>query len=135
VPQHYIAFGEDPFGNQFFYDSTKNESPVYGLLLQDAVMVTMANAIDEFLVKLLDERLRDAILNYSFYIDCLTNGVDHKAGHHLTLKVPRVLGGNEKMGIVDVEAITNVSYLGQLIEQTKDLSPEERASRVRFSTE
>lgn len=135
VPSSYIAFAEDPFGTQFFYDQTLDVSPVYSLVLQDAMMYMIGASISEFFGSLLDERKRDAILNYQFYIDCLVNDINHNAGRHLTLKVPRCLGGDEALGLIDVEATTNMIYLGQLLEQAQNLPPEELASRIRFSAE
>jgi hypothetical protein len=132
VPDRYRAFGEDAFGNQFLFDRALPQSPVYGLLIQDGVMVTFADSIERFLASLADEALREPVLNYSFYIECLADDIDHQSGQHLTLKVPRALGGDESMGLTDVDAVTNVAYLGQLLENVNGLTPEE-LRRVRFT--
>lgn len=132
VPKRYVAFAEDAFGTQFFYDATEARSPVYSLIIQDALILTVAGSIEMFFEDLLDEDKRDMILNDSFYVECLTNDIDHQAGRHLTLRVPRCLGGNESMGLVDVDAVTNATYLGQLLQQAQDLTPAELASRVRL---
>lgn len=134
VPDSYVAFAEDPFGTQFFFDSARADTGVYSLVIQDAQLYEAADSLDRFFDDLLDEDKRDALLNYSYYIDCLTEGFDHQPGRHLTLKVPRCLGGSEAMGLRDVDAVSNVTYLGQLLEQARDVSPAELARRIRFST-
>lgn len=133
VPDRYVAFAEDPFGTQFFFDRSEDDGPVHSLLLQDAVMYTVSESLAAFFEQLLDEDRRDAILNFSFYIECLTNDVNHEPGRHLTLKVPRCLGGSEAQGLIDVDAVTNVTYLGQLLQQAQNLTPSELASRLRFT--
>ncbi len=135
VPKTYVAFAEDPFGTQFFFDGAMSGSPVYSLVIQDAVMFEVAESVSDFFLRLADDDQRDAILNASFYLKCLTDDASHRPGNHLTLRVPRCLGGNEKMGLIDVDAAANVSFLGQLLEQAQRLTPTELAARVRFVAE
>lgn len=135
VPERYVAFAEDAFGTQFFFDSSEEDGPVHSLLIQDAVMYTVSESMAAFFAKLRDADERDVLLNDSFYIECLTNDMDHQAGHHLTLKVPRCLGGSEAMGLTDAQAVANVTYLGQLLQQVKNPNASELASRLRFRSE
>lgn len=133
LPDGYTAFAEDAFGNQFLMRPSDSVSDVQLLLIHDAEVFKTAASLDELIEKLLTEDGRESLLNYSFFIDCLTEGIEHRPGLHLTLRVPRVLGGSEELGMTSADATVNVSYLGQLHKQIAGLPPDQRdPARIRF---
>lgn len=127
LEKSWFVFAEDIFGNQFFIKRHGRKGSIYMLDCCHGRIYFMAGSYDSFVNDIVEDPIDEVIskskkLAEKFF---LTTKQRWEPFVHLSYKLPLVLGG-EETDVANMElcdSLVNLTILGQIIAQTKDLKP------------
>jgi hypothetical protein len=123
----WFIFAEDILGSQYYVKTKGRTGSVYMLDCNSGKTYFMADTYDRFIRNVVEDPAETVIgeskrIAAEFFH---ASGCKWKPFLHLSCRVPSLLGGSETdvSNIELCDSITNLTILGQLVSQTRNLKP------------
>jgi len=124
LDDQWFVFAEDIFGTQFFFDVRGTRRAVKMLIPDNGSVSLCANSFEDFVEDEIfgeDAGGRARHLARQFFQE---KGLMFRPFAHIACKIPILLGGKQVLENLEFEdSLTNLSILGQVYGQGKDLPP------------
>jgi hypothetical protein len=124
LDDQWFVFAEDIFGTQFFFDVRGTRRAVKMLIPDNGSVSLCANSFEDFVEDEIfgeDAGGRARHLARQFFQE---KGLMFRPFAHIACKIPILLGGKQVLENLEFEdSLTNLSILGQVYGQVKDLPP------------
>jgi hypothetical protein len=116
----WVSVVEDIFGNQFCIRRDGHREVVKMLSILNGEFVTIASDFDGFLLDVVIDESTWQPLRNRFQHILAREGMHFRALHHLSTRVPVILGGSDDYENYEwIDSIVNITVLGQVLQQVR----------------